>query len=378
MCAGASDSVIRSKIEEIVRKFPNLSTPGYPFSCTGANTNEKLMYLYRENVVQAILKVFKFYRDSVPEDFKTGHLQKLQNGQRYPYIFSIKKEAHPKRKVIARKWRVIIPSGIINQGVERLIVCGFQSALDVSYGTTMQATKIGFDDEGTQTVGRMYEEKVRLYGCPAVGSDASGWDVSVCEVGHYTFGDVLVSTCIGKREDVLNYQNLVRAMCLENSDPLFVHQGAVFRQAVPGMVHSGCYVTTPGNGVQRGYLVHKSGGDWSITRGDDCLEWNTLLTPEKLADYYTSKMGLKVRDVSVFSKDSFQFCSHLYRCGVDGIWTAALTSWKKSVVTFLSKKKPLYDDLNVLMYEMRHNDLIERWVAHHICSLHLRTVYSRR
>lgn len=378
MCAGASDEVILAKIEEIIPKFPNLSTPGFPFTSSGACNNQKLLLTHREAVKQAILRVFKFYREVKPEDFISNPLQKLKDGLRYPYVFNIKKEAHKAAKVAARKWRVIIPSGIVNQGVERLIVCGFQDSLDENYGSTMQATKIGFDDEGTQVVGRMYEERCKRYGVPAVGSDVKGWDVSVCEVGHYTFGDLLVSTCKGKRLDIINYQNLVRTMCIENADPLFVHAGCVYRQITPGMVHSGCYNTTPGNGAQRGYLVHKSGGCWSITRGDDCIEWNLNVPVETLPEYYTQKMGLRVQEVEVFKDDEFKICSHLFRRGVDGVWTAALTSWRKSLVTFLAKKKPLFDDITVLMYEMRHNDPVERWLAHHICSLHYNTANLRR
>jgi len=377
MCVGASDAVIRAKIDEILLKIPNKSTPGYPFSMTGATTNEKLLRLYREDVVKAVLTVFKFYRTCTPEEFKNNPLEKLQQGLRYPYIFSVKKEAHKQSKVEAKKWRVIIPSGIINQCVERLILCGFQESLDVNYGDTMQATKIGFDDDGIQVVGRMYDEKCKLYGRPAVGSDATGWDVSVCEVGHYTFGDLVVCTAVGFKEDLLCFQNIVRSMCLENSDPLFAIDGCIVRQVQPGKVHSGCYDTTPGNGGQRGYLVHKSGGVWSITRGDDCVEWTTL-EPKVLVDYYTRVMGLKVRDVEVFTADRFKICSHIFQRGSDGVWTAALESWKKSVVTFLAKKSATKSDLDVLMYEMRHNNPIERLIAHRVCSLHVVTVGPRR
>jgi len=379
MRADASDYVIRAKIEKLIDVIPNTSTPGYPFQCTGASTNEKLKLRYREEIIQAVMKVFKFYRSCTPEEFRSNPLKKLQDGLRYPYIFSVKKEAHKREKVKSEKWRIIIPSGIVNQLVERMIICGFQTSLDENYGKTQQATKIGFDDEGHQIVGRMYEEKTKLHGFPGVGSDATGWDVSVCEVGHYTFGDLLVSTCIGSKQDILNYQQIVRSMCLENSDPLFVIDGAVVKQVYPGKVHSGCYVTTPGNGAQRGYLVHKSGGTWSITRGDDCVEWNSVFSNyEDLTKYYVNNMGLKARDVKKFTEDSFEICSHKYQRGRDGVWTASLTSWRKSVVTFLVKKSANWSDLKQLLHEMRHNDPLERWIAQHVGALHVNTVGPRR
>lgn len=374
----APDAVIRMKIEELILKIPNTSTPGYPFASTGAATNEKLLFKYREEVIQAVMKVYKFYRSVTPEEFRRNPLQKLREGLRYPYAFSIKKEAHKKEKVDAEKWRVIIPSGIVNQLVERLVICGFQQSLDENYGNTMQATKIGFDDEAIQAVGRLYDTKMKEHGKPPVGSDVKQWDVSVCEVGHYTFGDLIVSTCVGSKQDILCYQHIVRSMCLENADPLFVLNGSVLKQAYPGKVHSGCYVTTPGNGAQRGYLVHKSGGTWSITRGDDCIEWNDELTKEQLAEYYTNHMGLMVKDVKIFTPDYFEICSHGFQRGADGVWTAALLSWKKSVVTFLAKKSATWTDLKQLMQEMRHNDPVERWIAHHLGSLHVSTVGPRR
>jgi hypothetical protein len=344
---------------------------------TGFCDNENLIRRHRSELVQAVLKVFKYYRDADPEEFRSNPLQKLKEGLRYPYIFSIKKEPHPLRKVALRKWRVIIPSGIVNQCVERLIICGFQQSLDETYGRSMQATRIGFDDEGVQVVGKMYTEKCKQFGAPGKGSDASGWDVSVCEVGHFTFGDVLVSTCYGKYNDVLNYQCLVRTMCIENSDPLFAHNGNVFRQNVAGMVHSGCYVTTPGNGVQRGYLACKCDGDWSLTRGDDCIEWNTCELKE-LARRYTEEVGLKVRDVEQFTERRFILCSHEFKLGDDDVWTAALTSWKKSVINLLAKKRPTFDDLNIVMYEMRHNEPIEKYVASVLCMHRISPLIARR
>lgn len=257
--------------------------------------------------------------------------------------------------------RLIMAISLVDQLVERFIFADFSEAEKRNYPNCPNMVGFGrglFHDLAITQKVRAISARV---GLGPTASDVSGWERRVSPEMTALIPEILEQTCENPHP---TWRRLADIWAVLSSHPVYVVDTNLLVQETPGMMPSGTYMTSFGNGMMRLLYVFAAGGKEGVVLGDDCIEWHE--DPEKLKALY-NEWGLETREVETFPADgvTFTFCSKFYDSTNEVKPLVVPLSWGKILANFanLTKRTPdqlsaLYSELEGLPAELYH-DIIE-------------------
>lgn len=283
----------------------------------------------------------------------------------------IKNEPHSPEKLAIGKIRVIFPSSIVDQLVERMIMGPFYERFKEAYQPEAVVAGsmlgIGFTDaynRRTLSIATALAAVVPK----VVSTDVRSYDAIIPGVAQkLTFSkaaqrlqveaSAAIATKVRRLVGCIGY--------IHARLPVLLHAGrsgyALYQKQEEGKQPSGILATSPGNTISRLALSQYVTGlrGCALAASDDALEGIPAdVTGEELIRRY-AEIGIEIKGTDLVSVSSdmldFEFCSHLYYPARPGC--ASLTSWKRCCVRFAASKDltSLYERAASLIHEIRHN-----------------------
>jgi hypothetical protein len=341
-----------------VTKIDLTKTPGYPLNLLFAKNFQVLESVREDVILTAIARLHLWLRDDVEWGRVLGEsIMMIELGLMDPSSVFIKKEPHPKRKVVEGRYRCINPVSLVDQLVESALFNEYSEILINNLYTCGSAVGIGFTDRQMKEFSDfVLDTSLRVNSRP-VADDVRGFD------SVHTF-QTLMSTvlvdefCVridgGKEAWVRANKMWVYCTCFS----VAALGSRLYRKTRPGMLNSGSKDTSRRNTLLRliySYYFGISSGQppsFALANGDDGLTWG-INSVESYIEA-AKDVGIEVRDVSRSNGNTLEFCSHKYDLQ-QGV--AELTSWAKAVYRILTKPGMSYGDALQSAYEMRYNNV---------------------
>jgi len=317
--AGESHSVTADDVRAMFPMLNRRSTPGLPWAAL-APTKGQLLDEHGPLVVEAVLKrlsLLQEYADKMPSDPQ----ELVELGLCDPVRVFVKDEPHTKVKAMEGRWRLISSVSIVDEIIERLL-CHVQNETEIdSWLKCPSKPGIGLSQDAQAQA--LWQE-VLPHLATAAEADVSGWDWSV--PWWLLDLDVRARILLCGASPRSSFARILHARmwCLARS-VFSTTDGQLFKQAVPGLMKSGSYLTSSTNSRMRVMLAWLIGADWAIAMGDDSLEQETPGAAERYALY-----GFRVKMYRRCGQ-SFEFCSHRFTDGV-----AVPLNWAKGLYRLLS------------------------------------------
>lgn len=270
----------------------------------------------------------------------------VKMGLRDPVRPFIKGEMHPSRKLTTP--RLIMAISIVDQLVERFLFSDFATNEKIHYPNG--GNMVGFGRSLPHDVA--VTQKVRNIssrtGLGPTASDVSGWERRVAPDMLEDIPEVMASMCVTEHSKWLH---LARVWALLAARPTYVVGDKIYITQNLGMMPSGTYLTSYGNGIMRMMFAFAAGAEDVMVLGDDCLEWNS--DPASAMQSYNS-WGLVTRDTETFPTHGkiFTFCSKFYDSTIEDEPLVKPLSWPKMVAAFANNKSRTPAHLSALYQEL--------------------------
>lgn len=271
-------------------------------------------------------------------------------GLRDPDRVFPKNQAQKKTKELPR---IICSTSLVDQLVTRFFYQEYTDAEKEAYPRADTCKGIGFSKEHADLFGARMDERAAKYadatGKPVkgpVGSDVSGWDKNFPGKGACATGYSMRATVKNYDQNPKGYDAAYmwwsKSLC---TNLYILDNGKIVVFLDNKVQRSGGFLTTSSNGNLR-VLCAYAVGSLPSAAGDDCLEY-TVLTMEELKEAYLA-IGMPVRDVTQFSVDEFEFCSHGFkRCGKpEEGWFTYLSSYERMFFETAFSRKTVESDIN--------------------------------
>lgn len=258
----------------------------------------------------------------------------IKMGLRDPVRPFVKGEMHPSRKVATP--RLIMAISIVDQLVERYIFADFSNneKSQYPYGANM----VGFGRSLAHDLA--ITQKVRAisakHSIGPTASDVSGWERRVSPKDLESIPEV-VAAAMEPSPDSDDWKHLAKTWAVLNGHVVYVIGRYLYVSTNPGMMPSGTYMTSFGNGIMRIVYALAAGALDVVVLGDDCLEW--LLDPAHTQKTY-NEWGLVTREVTTFPSHGkqFSFCSKYYDSENEDLPLVVPQSWAKILASFANQK----------------------------------------
>lgn len=334
----------RHYIEALTYELPTGSHPGFPW-CAWGPTNADVLATNREAVVDAAcdrIARWETLGDSEIAQIEADPTLIIKWGLRDPVRPFVKGEMHPSRKVNTP--RLIMAISMVDQVVERYIFSDWVNEEKDNFPNMSNMVGIGRSPEHDRTITQRVKSITKLFGLGPTASDVSGWERSVSSDTMDEVALILSMKARGSKEAVQHWSHLCKVWAKVSARVTYIVNGKLYYSFNPGMMPSGTFLTSYGNGIMRQLFSYAAGSKYALTLGDDCLEWNN--NPRSLIDCYTG-WGLKTRDVQTFSSDGteFRFCSKYYNSSESEMHPLVVPeSWAKMVATYanLAHRSPAH------------------------------------
>lgn len=268
------------------------------------------------------------------DEVKNDPSLSIKLGLRDPVRPFVKGEMHPSRKVETP--RLIMAISIIDQLVERYIFADFSNSEKAQY--PFGANMVGFgrslphDKAITQKVRAISKET----GVGPTASDVSGWERRVSPDDLEGIPEV-IGARMEPSPDYEDWMRLAKIWSVLSGHVVYVVGRHLYVSANPGMMPSGTFMTSYGNGIMRIIYALAAGALDVVVLGDDCLEW--LEDPAKTQETYNA-WGLVTREVTTFPSHGkeFSFCSKYYNSENEDCPLVVPQSWAKMLASFANQR----------------------------------------
>lgn len=305
------DPEVWSSILQAVKRSASTGAPWSWIAKENADALEDPVL--RAKVVGLAIQRAEWFAEIDP-DWLESTLQKdpaflLKHGLADPVRIFVKKEIHPGRKVLSRKWRIIMSVSLVDRLVETLL-CFSQDEKEIEHWRDIPS-KCGFGmtDEAIHDMIKYAQDK-RLN----TSSDASGWDATV----PMSLLKLEAERRVRLAADVCpEWAAAVRNVFLSSAYRIMMtSDGHLYRRVVPGGQASGRKVTSSSNSAMRRAVdiiagMHFGVETASMCMGDDCHTHLGTVDPVEYTQFVFNQFGIRLTDV-VREESDFEFCSHRF------------------------------------------------------------------
>lgn len=232
---------------------------------------------------------------------------------------------------------------LVDQLVERYIFHEWVEQEKAAFPNNSNMVGIGRSPSHDRTITQKVRAVSATHGLGPTTSDVSGWERSVSEDSMDEVVEILSMKAEGSPSAVQRWKSMAKLWSVVSARVVYVINGHMYVSLNPGMMPSGTFMTSYGNGIMRQLFAYCAGSLYALSLGDDCLEWHPF--PTSLIETYTS-WGLKTRDVETFPVDGseFRFCSKYYHSMDEQNPLVIPESWAKMVATYanLAHRSPAH------------------------------------
>lgn len=242
---------------------------------------------------------------------------------------------HPKRKVDTP--RLIMAISLVDQLVERFIFHEFSKSEKRNYPNYSNMVGFGRSYEHTMAITQKVRQLSARSGVGPTASDVSGWERRVSAESLEEVPKIIHMRCDGEESLRDAFLHLATIWAVFSARPTYVVGFRLYNSLNPGMMPSGTFMTSFGNGIMRVLFSLAAGAEEVVVLGDDCLEWNKKIS--EMLDFYNS-CGLTTREVETFSESGqqFTFCSKFYDSSKEWDPLVVPQSWAKMLATYANLK----------------------------------------
>jgi len=248
-------------------------------------------------------------------------------GLKDPEDCIVKDEVHMPEKAAARRWRLIWITSIVDAATQELSHHG-QNKMDImdySIGRlNVQAVGLGHHDDGIARLGEAFDKIAD--GGSLGGSDASGWDLSVC--ADLMYFDAERRTSRLPRVDLLA-RDILWAEAAVSARHLLVVGSDLMTFTNFGVVGSGMPSTSATASPGRIFGLLVCGADAGIAATDDAVQRGSI------DEALLSTTGIIVKEGSRWSsgpEGPVNFTSHIFT-KTDGKWGATYDNFPKMLAS---------------------------------------------
>lgn len=245
----------------------------------------------------------------------------------------IKGEQHPSRKVNTP--RLIMAISLVDQVVERLLFADYCDEEKSHYPNLGNMVGLGRGQHHDAAVLHKVKTISERLGFGPTASDVSGWERRVSPEMIEEIPLNLYDCAEGPDKE--EWFRLAKLWAVLAPRSVYVIGDELYTSTEYGMMPSGTYMTSYGNGIMRLMYAFASGALEAMVLGDDCDEWTK--DPEETMRLYNS-WGLVTREYEKFPDDGTQvsFCSKLYVYTGEEQPLVVPQSWAKMVATYANLK----------------------------------------
>lgn len=242
---------------------------------------------------------------------------------------------HPKRKVATP--RLIMAISLVDQLVERFIFHEFSSHEKSCYPSNSNMVGFGRSLEHSLAITQKVRALSKRRGVGPTASDVSGWERRVSAESLDEVPKIIWMRCDGPEELRSAFLHLATIWAVFSARPTYIVGFRLYNSLNPGMMPSGTFMTSFGNGIMRILFAFAAGAEEVVALGDDCLEWNK--DTAAMLEFYNS-CDLTTREVETFaaSGEQFTFCSKFYDSSDETNPQVVPQSWAKMVATYANLK----------------------------------------
>jgi hypothetical protein len=321
------------------------ASPGVPYHDLSA-TDGLLLESHRNYIIQLVIERLDRLLECGQRCLTMNAMQLVLHGLCDPIRVFIKNEPHLIKKIESGKLRIISSVSLVDQLVERLLFSRQNEAEIQNYD--MIPSKPGFgmlEQQSVESI-RAYVKYLNEMG-PIAGTDMSSWDFTFQAWEWNTEFKMRALLCGAKAWDSWTIMAMARIRCVSLS-VYALSDGSLYVQAAPGVMKSGCYLTSSTNSRMRAFcaFLRKSA---SMTMGDDCVENTHGDSFESMRAFY-HKIGHNLKMITNFGENTIEFCSHQI-----SETTVIPINWVKMLVNFLLRGE--FDELSLTQLEMELKDL---------------------
>lgn len=298
---------------QLLNTIPGDSHPGFPW-CAFGSQNKKVIEVKSEEILDAAeARLDRWAEVDDLDELKKDPTLIIKRGLRDPVRPFVKGEMHPTRKLATP--RLIMAISIVDQLVERFIFSDFQDNEKRQYPNGSNMVGFGRSDYHDRCITQKVRAISQQLGIGPTASDVSGWER---RVGADDLDSIpkVIGARMEPHPDGQLWMRLAGVWAVVSARPTYIVGNRLILSANPGMMPSGTYMTSYGNGIMRIIYALAAGAKYVVVLGDDCLEWH--VDPAGLSALYNS-WGLTTRDVQTFPANGFEFtfCSKYYNSSED-------------------------------------------------------------
>lgn len=316
-------------------RIPSTSKPGVPYIALGKD-NSDILEEHHDLIVEATIE--RLRELSKIDCSGMGARELIQRGLVDALRIFIKGEPHALKKLLSKRWRLIMASSVVDQLVER-VLCAAQNKKEISIWNTIPSTPgISLSDDEQL---KLFHKRIMDLPGTVAEADVTGWDWSVKEWELLLEGEMRADLCNATPWLRRIFRN--RELCCARA-PLCLPDGTLLEKAVPGVMPSGRYNTSSSNSRLRVAVAMLCGAEWAVAMGDDCLE---QYKPDAQALYEKLGHPLKMYNER---DDEFEFCSQVFTRNC--VYPADGT---KTLYNLLEQKTLSPELLNQFKMEMRNH-----------------------
>jgi len=266
-------------------------------------------------------------------------------GMTDPVRLFVKGEPHPQKKILTKRWRLIMAISIVDQLVERILSDAQNKAEINDWKECPSTPGISLTDDAEL---KEFYDKIQSQSGEIAEADVTGWDWSVKEWELHLEADMRADLC--DADDWLRRIFHNREHCVANA--LYcLPDGRLIEKIVPGVQCSGRYNTSSTNSRLRVAVAAFCGAGWAFAMGDDCVE-EYQEDAEKL--YLALGHPLKMYNKR---SDEFEFCSNVFT--KDLVYPSDGT---KTLYNLIEQKNIDAMLMNQFQMEMRHHPRREEFL----------------
>jgi len=258
----------------------------------------------------------------------------IKNGLRDPVRPFVKGEMHPSRKLNTP--RLIMAISIVDQLVERFIFQDFQDNEKKQYPNGSNMVGFGRSEYHDRSITQKVKNISERVGVGPTASDVSGWERRVNTEDLENITEVVYMRMEAHPDHEL-WHKLATVWAVVSGRAIYIVGRYIYISINPGMMPSGTFMTSFGNGIMRLCYAFAAGAEDAVVLGDDCLEWH--LDAEKAKTLYNT-WGLVTREVHTFPADgrTFTFCSKYYDSQNEHMPLVVPQSASKMIAAFANNK----------------------------------------
>jgi hypothetical protein len=321
------------------------ASPGVPYHNL-SNTDGLLLESHRNYIIQLVIERLDRLLEYGQRSLTMNAMQLVIHGLCDPIRVFIKNEPHTLKKIDSGKLRIISSVSLVDQLVERLLFSRQNEAEIQNYDAIPSKPGFGMLEQQAVDDIRQYVKFLRSMG-PIAGTDMSSWDFTFQAWEWNLEFKMRGLLCNAKAWDSWTVMAMARIRCVSLS-VFALSDGSLYVQAAPGIMKSGCYLTSSTNSRMRSFcaFLRRSA---SMTMGDDCVENSHGDSFESMKNFYR-KIGHNLKMITNFGEDTIEFCSHHISD------TAVVpVNWVKMLINFLLRGE--FDELSLTQLEMEFKDL---------------------